>query len=111
MQPNKRFTVGEDCLFLNVFAPSAATTESSLPVLFFIQGGGFGSNSNANFNGSDLAREGDMVVVSINYRVGAFGFLQSQEVLDGGSLNNGIKDMVKALEWVKNNIRSVGHSH
>ncbi|KAH7350347.1 lipase 1 [Pyrenochaeta sp. MPI-SDFR-AT-0127] len=108
MQPNKRFTVGEDCLFLNVFAPSAANTESNLPVLFFIQGGGFGSNSNANFNGSDLAREGDIVVVSINYRVGAFGFLQSQEVVDGGSLNNGMKDMVKALEWVKQNIRSFG---
>ncbi|KAF2194297.1 para-nitrobenzyl esterase [Zopfia rhizophila CBS 207.26] len=108
MRPNPRFTPAEDCLFLNVFAPSSATTESKLPVMLFIQGGGFGSNSNANYNGSDLAREGNMVVVSINYRVGPYGFLQSREVEKGGSLNNGMKDQIKALEWVRDNIEKFG---
>lgn len=77
--------------------------------MFFIQGGGFGSNSNANYNASDLAREGNMIVVSINYRVGPYGFLQSKEVVEdaGASSNNGIRDQIKALEWVKEHIDKV----
>lgn len=65
----------EDCLFVNVFAPSNATSDSKLPVYFFIQGGGFNTNSNANFNGSGLIMAGDMdlVVVNFNYRVGPYG--------------------------------------
>ncbi|KAK8065063.1 hypothetical protein PG997_011810 [Apiospora hydei] len=109
MKPNKRFTVAEDCLFLNIFAPSHATaTTTKRPVLYFIQGGGFQSNSNANFNGSDLAASGDIVVVQINYRVGPFGFAQSKEVQAGGSLNNGLKDMVQGLQWVKKHIAQFG---
>lgn len=107
MKPNPRFTPGEDCLFLNVFAPSGAQEGGKLPVMFFIQGGGFGSNSNANYNASDLAREGNMVVVSINYRVGPYGFLQAKEVMEEGSLNNGIQDQIKALEWVRDYIEKV----
>src|SRR5262245_37833253 len=109
MKPNPRFTPGEDCLYLNVFAPSNATAGAKLPVMFFIQGGGFGSNSNANYNGSDLAREGNMIVVSINYRVGAYGFLQSKEVNedDRADTNAGIRDQIKALEWVKEHIDKV----
>ncbi|KAK8113582.1 triacylglycerol [Apiospora sp. TS-2023a] len=102
MKPNKRFTVSEDCLYLNIFAPSNAT---NLPVMYFIQGGGFGSNSNANFNGSDLAVFGDIVVVQINYRVGPFG---AREIQAGGSLNNGMKDMIQGLKWTKQNIAQFG---
>lgn len=107
MKANKRFNVSEDCLFANVFAPSNATAQSKLPVLYFIQGGGFQSNSNANFNGSQLAAFGGIVVVQINYRVGPFGFLQSREVMNNGSLNNGLKDQIQGLKWVKQNIASV----
>ncbi|KAK7180473.1 carboxylesterase [Paraphaeosphaeria sporulosa] len=106
-KPTKRFTVGEDCLFVNVFAPEGK--KKGLPVMFFIQGGGFTSNSNANANGSDLARIGDMVVVSINYRVGPYGFLMGDEVVNGGgSTNNGIRDQLKALEWTKKHVSKFG---
>lgn len=64
--------MNEDCLFLNVFAPSNARQGSKLPVYFFIQGGGFNTNSNANYNGSGLIQASGMniVVVNFNYRVG-----------------------------------------
>jgi len=106
-KPNKRFTVDEDCLFLNIFAPSNATKDSKLPVLYFIQGGGFQSNSNANFNGSQLAAFGGIVVVQVNYRVGPFGWLQSKEVVANASLNNGLKDQIHGLQWVKKHIAQV----
>ncbi|KIH92613.1 para-nitrobenzyl esterase [Sporothrix brasiliensis 5110] len=105
---SKRFNVSEDCLFANIFAPSNATNTSALPVLFFIQGGGFSSNSNANFNGSDLATFGNIIVVQINYRVGPYGFLQSREVQNNGSLNNGLKDQIQGLQWVQQNIAQFG---
>ncbi|KAK2008347.1 carboxylesterase [Colletotrichum eremochloae] len=101
MKPNKRFTVAEDCLYLNIFAPSNATAESKLPIMYFIQGGGHQSNSNANFNGSQLAAFGNIMVVQINYRVGPYGFLQSKEVAAQGSLNNGLKDPIQGMKWVK----------
>ncbi|KAF9877480.1 carboxylesterase [Colletotrichum karsti] len=103
----ERFTVAEDCLYLAVTAPSDASVDSKLPVVFFIQGGGFGSNSNANWDASEIASEG-VIVVQTNYRVGMYGFLQSEEVRAGGSLNAGIKDMIKALEWVQTNIAKFG---
>ncbi|KAJ0158550.1 putative secreted lipase [Colletotrichum tanaceti] len=109
MKPNKRFTAAEDCLYLNVFAPSSATPESRLPVMYFIQGGGFQSLSNANFNGADLARFGDMLVVQVNYRVGPYGFLQSKEVIAGGaSMNNGLKDQIQGLKWLKKHAAAFG---
>lgn len=107
-QPSQRFTVDEDCLYLNIFAPSNAT---NLPVMYFIQGGGFQSNSNMNFNGSRLAVFGNIVVVQINYRVGPFGFLQSREVQAGGTLNAGLKDMIQGLKWVQRHISSVSGHH
>lgn len=62
--------MNEDCLFLNVFAPSNASEQSRLPVYFFIQGGGFNTDSNANYNGSGLIEASGMeiVVVNFNYR-------------------------------------------
>lgn len=107
MEPNKRFNVSEDCLFLNIFAPSNASAESKLPVLYFIQGGGFESNSNSNFNGSQLAAFGNMIVIQINYRVGPYGFLQSEEVRSNGSLNNGLKDPLQGLKWTQQHISAV----
>ena len=102
--------MSEDCLFLNVFAPSTARKGSKLPVYFFIQGGGFNINSNANYNGSGLIAASDMniVVVNFNYRVGPYGFLAGKEVLADGSVNNGLKDQRKALEWVQQYISLFG---
>ncbi|KAI6440924.1 hypothetical protein MCOR22_006878 [Pyricularia oryzae] len=108
MQPNKRFTVSEDCLFVNIFAPSNATTTSNLPVMYFIQGGGFQSLSNANFNGGDLAAFGNIIVVQVNYRVGPFGFLHSKEVQKEANTNVGLKDMIMGMEWTKQNIAQFG---
>jgi len=103
-------TSSEDCLFLDIYAPSNATQGSKLPVYVFIQGGGFNSNSNANYNGSGLVVAGDMdvVVVNFNYRVGPYGFLAGQEILEGGSVNNGLKDQRMALHWVQNYISQFG---
>ncbi|KAH7128534.1 carboxylesterase [Dendryphion nanum] len=106
-RPSTRFTISEDCLYLNIFAPSNATTSTNLPVFFFIQGGGFGSNSNNNYNGSDLARTANIIVVSINYRVGVYGFLHSHR-LGPADLNVGIRDQIVALKWVSEKIGLFG---
>jgi len=76
----------------------------------FIQGGGFNTNSNANYNGSGLvlASDQNIIVVNFNYRVGPYGFLASSEVVKGGSLNNGLKDQRKALQWVQKYIEDFG---
>lgn len=105
-------TSSEDCLFLDVYAPSAATNNSKLAVYFFIQGGGFNSLANANYNGSGLITAADhqIVVVSVNYRVGPYGFIASKEITDSPSatLNNGLRDQRKALEWVQKHISTFG---
>ncbi|KAI9934420.1 hypothetical protein MW887_000034 [Aspergillus wentii] len=100
----------EDCLFLDVFAPARSSNSTKLPVFFWIQGGGFNTNSNANYNGTGLIKASGMgiVVVTFNYRVGPYGFLAGAEVEKGGSVNNGLKDQIKALEWVQKHISKFG---
>lgn len=101
----------EDCLFLDVYAPTGAASQGKmLPVYFFIQGGGFISNSNPNYNGSGLIEASgyEIVVVNFNYRVGPYGFLAGQEVLQSASVNNGLKDQRKALQWVQKYIHHFG---
>ncbi|KAL2851067.1 Alpha/Beta hydrolase protein [Aspergillus pseudoustus] len=102
--------VDEDCLFINVFAPSNATRASNLPVWVYIQGGGYISNANANYNGSDVVRQSgsNTILVNFNYRVGVLGFLASEEVRRDGELNVGLLDQRKALEWVKKYIHKFG---
>ena len=101
----------EDCLYLNVYTP--ATDARRRPVLFWIHGGGFnhGSGSQPSYNGGPLAERGDVVVVSINYRLGALGYLY----LGGhggerwGAANNaGQLDQIAALRWVRDNIAAFG---
>jgi para-nitrobenzyl esterase len=89
--------MAEDCLNLNVFTHTAPTGASNLPVLVWIHGGAYtnGSGSIPWYHGSALASRG-AVVVSINYRLGAFGFL--------GEGNYGTLDMISALRWVNRNI-------
>ncbi|MCZ2108511.1 MAG: carboxylesterase family protein [Dehalococcoidia bacterium] len=100
----------EDCLFLNVFTPAA--DDRRRPVLFWIHGGGFthGTAAEPLYDGGPLAVLGDVVVVSINYRLGAFGYLYLGEHLPGAGLaaNAGQLDQVAALEWVRDNIAAFG---
>lgn len=102
----------EDCLYLNVWAPEPLPSRK-LPVMFWIHGGGFvaGASSEPRQDGSRLAQHG-VVVVSINYRMGIFGFLAhpelTQESPDHASGNYGIMDMVAGLGWVQKNIAAFG---
>ena len=100
---------GEDCLYLNVWTP--APDGARRPVLVWIHGGGFliGSGSTLMYEGSDLARAHDLVVVTINYRLGALGFLSPHRVVSlPGASNAGLRDQIAALEWVRDNIAFFG---
>jgi para-nitrobenzyl esterase len=127
----------ENCLVLNVWTP-AVNDGGRRPVMFWCHGGAFiaGSGSSGWYEGTDLCRRGDVVVVTINHRLGAFGYLQledldntrrseaepskrasevrtAREARDtknqfGSSGNAGMLDIVAALEWVRDNIASFG---
>jgi len=101
----------EDCLYLNVWTPGLDGAKR--PVLVWIHGGAFlvGSGSTPVYQGHGLARRGDLVVVTINYRLGALGFLHLNEI--GGeefrsASNAGGRDQIAALEWVRDNIERFG---
>jgi len=102
----------ENCLFLNVYTPADATDKSKLPVMYWIHGGGYsgGSADEPRHNGDFLPLKG-VVLVTINYRLGVFGFLASSDLAkeQGGSAGNyGLMDMIAGLQWVKQNIRNFG---
>ena len=108
--PGEGAIVGEeDCLYLNVFTPVSRSSKLR-PVLFYIPGGGFvsGGGSTNSFNGTYMAGAGDVVVVTMNYRLGALGFLRYMEGGGGISGNFGIKDQISAMKWVRHNIASFG---
>jgi para-nitrobenzyl esterase len=98
----------EDCLFLNVYTPAA--DERRRPVLFWIHGGGYTIGSGADYDGGVLARQGDVVVVTINYRLGVLGFtdLSGLDASLAGSASNGFRDQIAALAWVRDNIADYG---
>src|SRR5262245_4143527 len=99
----------EDCLFLNIWTPRAAVERHQrLPVMVFIHGGYFvyGAGSLPLYDGSYLAASGDVVVVTLNYRLGALGFLAVPEL--GLTGNYGILDQRLALSWVADNIAAFG---
>jgi para-nitrobenzyl esterase len=102
----------EDCLYLNVWAPSDAKAGKKYPVIFWVHGGGWtiGSGSVPLYDGSNIAKHG-AVFVSINYRLGLLGFMAHPELTaespQHASGNYGYLDMVAALQWVKRNISGV----
>lgn len=106
----------EDCLFANVWTPylprmgdsKAKKRENLKPVMLYLYGGGLtsGSGKNPNTDGTNLASRGDVVVVSVNYRVGSIGFLNLNDGVHKG--NYAISDMVSALEWVNQYIEYFG---
>ncbi|MBB6254373.1 carboxylesterase/lipase family protein [Nitrospirillum iridis] len=103
--------VSEDCLYLNVWKPHRA--DGKLPVLVYIHGGGFGSGSGTIpiYEGGGLASRG-AVVVTINYRLGVFGFLAHPDLTKESALrssgNYSLLDMIEALKWVRANIAQFG---
>lgn len=96
----------ENCLFLNVFAPEAATSQARLPVVVWIHGGGFRAGSGGN--GPRLWAKDGMVVVTFNYRLGILGFHDWLGWSETDPRNFGQADMVAALEWVQANIAGFG---
>ncbi|MFD5413318.1 carboxylesterase/lipase family protein [Streptomyces nojiriensis] len=96
----------EDCLTLNVWTPGA--DDARRPVLVWIHGGGFisGSGSLPNYSGETFARDGDLVVVTLNYRLGPLGYLYFGE--DGAGGNFWFTDQLAALRWVRDNIAAFG---
>ena len=95
----------EDCLFLNVWTPGL--DDASRPVMVWIHGGAFtlGSGSEPLYSGANLAARGDVVLVTINYRLGVLGFLHEPAL---GETNFGMRDMIAALRWVRDNIANFG---
>jgi len=111
--PVPGFSPSEDCLYLNVDSPIGG---SALPVMVWIHGGAFtlgeGLQTDGGTTGDRIARETGTVVVSMNYRLGQFGFLAHSELTaespDGASGNYGLMDQTAALEWVQENIEAFG---
>jgi para-nitrobenzyl esterase len=95
----------EDCLTLNVWTPPANPTEKR-PVMVLIHGGGFINGSSDIYNARWLAAQGDIVVVTVNYRLGALGFLAHPALGDVG--NYGFADQQASLRWVRDNIAGFG---
>ncbi|KAI0970901.1 sterol esterase [Xylaria arbuscula] len=103
----------EDCLTIRVQRPAGTKANAKLPVLFWIFGGGFELGSPQMYDASDLILNGvsqkkPFVFVSVNYRVGGFGFLPGKEILADGAANLGLLDQRMGLEWVQDNIAVFG---
>jgi len=101
----------EDCLFLNVWTPGLDGARR--PVMVWIHGGAFtiGSGAQSLYDGSTLAKRGDVVIVTINYRLGPLGFIRLSELTNGripSTGNEGMLDQARALEWVRENIAAFG---
>ncbi|XP_052870049.1 neuroligin-1 [Anopheles cruzii] len=101
----------EDCLYLNVFAPVHATqSDKKLPVIVFLHGESFEWNSGNAYDGTVLASYSDLVVVTLNYRLGILGFLNANPSpqLRARVANYGLMDQMAALHWVQQNIAKFG---
>lgn len=106
-------TPSENCLSLNIWAPETVDSPAGLPVAVWIHGGGFiiGASAQPTYDGSALARQGNLVVVTINYRLGVFGFLDFTALVGSSDRffsNVGLRDIVAALTWVRENIAGFG---
>ncbi len=105
-------STSEDCLTLNVYTPKPRPFAGRLPVMVFIHGGSFTSGAGSQYNPSVIAQRGGVIVVTINYRLGAFGWLVNPaldaESAGGGSGDYGLADQQAALRWVQRNIAPFG---
>lgn len=107
------YDISEDCLYMNIWTPSNATSTSKLPVFIWIYGGRFegGAGSVPTYDGSHLAAK-DIVVVNFNYRMGPFGFLAHPELSaesgHNSSGNYGLLDQIQAIEFLKEEVEAFG---
>ena len=106
---SRKLAGSEDCLYLNVYAPHSA---ASLPVMVWVHGGGNTVGHGGPYNGARLAADNDVVVVTINYRLGLMGWFSHPALQTGSpaddSGNYGTLDIIRALEWVRDNISAFG---
>ena len=101
----RRFdSMSEHCLFMNIFVPTAANNDTLFPVMFYVHGGAFVFRSGQT-DFSTFASEGNVIVVSFNYRLGALGFLSLRSGNEQIAGNFGMLDQVEALKWVHQNIK------
>jgi para-nitrobenzyl esterase len=103
----------EDCLFLNVYVPgSSVSSRSNMPVMVFFYGGAFVDGEGSIYDPTSMATQGDVIVVTVNYRLGILGYLASTALsktsANGVSGNYGFEDQLFALQWVKQNIGAFG---
>ncbi|WP_344717020.1 MULTISPECIES: carboxylesterase/lipase family protein [Gordonia] len=110
--PGRFQPTGEDCLTLNVFSPDRISA-SPRPVMVFIHGGAYllGTTATPLYDGALLARSGDVVVVTVQYRFGPFGCLDFSQYSDAGRRfddNLGLRDQVASLQWVQRNVAAFG---
>lgn len=100
----------EDCLTLDIYAPDARDPAAALPVYVWIHGGAFVAGSGNGYDGTALARDGGIIVVTINYRIGVLGFVNFGAALDDPAIptNIGLRDQIAALAWVNANIAAFG---
>ncbi|MEK5027247.1 carboxylesterase/lipase family protein [Paenibacillus sp. FSL M7-1046] len=98
----------EDCLYLNIWSPAAEG--EALPVMVWIHGGTFvtGAGSQPMFEGTHMASKGKVIVVTVNYRLGPFGFMHLSPFGGGLASNAGLLDQIAALQWVQGNIAAFG---
>ncbi|ACT60487.1 carboxylesterase/lipase family protein [Hirschia baltica] len=111
-QKNQNLKQSEDCLFLNVWTPDVSG-RAKRPVMVYLHGGAYntGSGSDELYDGTNLVTKGDVVVITINHRLNAFGYLSLTNLMGGSYLDSGNAgqwDIVLALEWVKANITAFG---
>jgi para-nitrobenzyl esterase len=108
---NRKETMGEDCLVLNVWTPNV--DKQKRPVMVWLHGGGYNAGSAGwiCYDGGELARKHDVVVVGVNHRLNAFGFMYLAEL--GGekyaeASNQGLRDIILSLEWIRDNAAAFG---
>lgn len=103
----KPITQREDCLYLNIYVPGKPDSKQRLPVIIWIHGGAFYMGNIAKYDPSPLAITGKVIIVSIQYRLGIFGFLSSGN-MDEAPGNVGLHDQVMAIKWVRHHVGSFG---
>ncbi|GAB3149882.1 carboxylesterase family protein [Micromonospora sonneratiae] len=96
----------EDCLYLNVTAPRGASPRHPRPVLVWLHGGSLTKGAGSDYDATRLATRGDIVVVTVNYRLGIFGFFGHPGLSNGGAF--GVEDQQAALRWVRRNAAAFG---
>lgn len=106
-------STNEDCLSLNIYAPPSAVggqgPRAPRPVIVWVHGGAFQVGAGQQYDGSTMALKTNAIVITVNYRLGAFGFLATSGMAgEGRALNFGLQDQWMALRWVKRNIAAFG---